>query len=208
MRTINRTQHEPDEKVTTRPRSCNCFMIVSETFFADLVIGRTCRGSDTTRTQVKRSGSHPCRDRWGVLPQARRTGASPDPQTRLDLPLSVVTVQSPRIAHPERTSMAKYRKKATRKVQKVMHEWKRGTLRSGGSGQRVTSRAQAIAIGLSEARRDGAKVLPRTRRKRPAPRVVRAPGERQPGPTGPTGCRSSLTEPRALRLWCSAASCP
>jgi hypothetical protein len=54
--------------------------------------------------------------------------------------------------------MAKYGKKASEKVEKVMHERKRGTLRSGGSGKKVTSRKQAIAIGLSEARREGAKV--------------------------------------------------
>jgi hypothetical protein len=54
--------------------------------------------------------------------------------------------------------MAKYGKKAQKKVKKAMHERKRGTLRSGGSGKKVTSRKQAIAIGLSEARRDGGKV--------------------------------------------------
>jgi hypothetical protein len=53
--------------------------------------------------------------------------------------------------------MAKYSKKASKKVEKVMHEKKRGTLRSG-SGKKVTSRKQAIAIGLSEARKAGAKV--------------------------------------------------
>ena len=54
--------------------------------------------------------------------------------------------------------MAKYGKKASRKVKRAMHERKRGTLRSGRSGKKVTSRKQAIAIGLSEARRAGAKV--------------------------------------------------
>jgi Family of unknown function (DUF6496) len=54
--------------------------------------------------------------------------------------------------------MAKYGKKAQQKVEKVMHERKRGTLRSGGSGKKVTNRKQAIAIGLSEARRAGGKV--------------------------------------------------
>lgn len=54
--------------------------------------------------------------------------------------------------------MARYGKKAAAKVKKVMHERKHGTLRSGGSGKKVTSRKQAIAIGLSEARRAGAKV--------------------------------------------------
>ena len=54
--------------------------------------------------------------------------------------------------------MAKYGKKASEKVERAMHERKHGTLRSGGSGKRVTSRKQAIAIGLSEARREGGKV--------------------------------------------------
>jgi hypothetical protein len=52
----------------------------------------------------------------------------------------------------------KYSKKASKKVEKVMRERKSGTLRSGGSGKKVKSRKQAIAIGLSEARRAGAKV--------------------------------------------------
>jgi topoisomerase IA-like protein len=54
--------------------------------------------------------------------------------------------------------MARYGKKSQDKVKKVMHEKKKGTLRSGKSGKKVTSRKQAIAIGLSEARRSGAKV--------------------------------------------------
>ncbi len=54
--------------------------------------------------------------------------------------------------------MAKYSKGAQRKVEEAMHEKKRGTLRSGRSGKKVTSRKQAIAIGLSEARKRGAKV--------------------------------------------------
>jgi hypothetical protein len=59
--------------------------------------------------------------------------------------------------------MAKYGKKAQQKVERAMRERKRGTLRSGRSGKRVTSRKQAIAIGLSEARRAGGKV-PRKRK--------------------------------------------
>jgi len=58
--------------------------------------------------------------------------------------------------------MAKYGKKAQSKVKRAMHERKHGTLRSGRSGKRVTSRKQAIAIGLSEARKAGGKV-PRKR---------------------------------------------
>lgn len=54
--------------------------------------------------------------------------------------------------------MAKYGKKAAATVKKVMHKRKLGTLKSGSTGKKVTSRKQAIAIGLSEARRAGAKV--------------------------------------------------
>lgn len=53
--------------------------------------------------------------------------------------------------------MAKYSEKAQQKVERAMHELKEGTLRSG-SGQKVTDPKQAIAIGLSEARKAGAKV--------------------------------------------------
>lgn len=54
-------------------------------------------------------------------------------------------------------NMPKYGKKAQEKVGKAMHEMKEGKLKSG-SGKKVTSRKQAIAIGLSEAREKGAKV--------------------------------------------------
>ena len=60
----------------------------------------------------------------------------------------------------------KYGDKASQKVEKAMHERKRGTLRSGRSGKKVTSRKQAIAIGLSEARRAGGKVPSRGRSSR------------------------------------------
>ncbi len=53
---------------------------------------------------------------------------------------------------------SKYGKKAGEKVEKAMHERKHGTLKSGSSGKKVKSRKQAIAIGLSEARRAGGKV--------------------------------------------------
>ena len=61
---------------------------------------------------------------------------------------------------------SRYGKKAGSKVKKAMHERKAGTLRSGRSGKKVTSRKQAIAIGLSEARRAGGKVPSRSRGKR------------------------------------------
>lgn len=54
--------------------------------------------------------------------------------------------------------MAKYGAKAKEKVAAALHEEKEGTLKSGKSGKKVTDRKQAIAIGLSEARRSGGKV--------------------------------------------------
>jgi hypothetical protein len=54
--------------------------------------------------------------------------------------------------------MAKYSKKAEKKIEKVMREKKQGKLKSGRSGKKVTSRKQAIAIGISEARQAGYKV--------------------------------------------------
>jgi hypothetical protein len=62
----------------------------------------------------------------------------------------------------------KYSKASEEKVAKVMHERKAGTLRSGTSGRKVTSRKQAIAIGLSEARRAGKKVPKKSGRAKPA----------------------------------------
>ena len=61
--------------------------------------------------------------------------------------------------------MARYGEKAQSKVKKAMHERKAGTLKSGRSGKKVKSRKQAIAIGLSEARRAGGKVPPNPNRK-------------------------------------------
>jgi len=54
--------------------------------------------------------------------------------------------------------MAKYGSKASEKVERAMHERKKGTLKSGRSGKKVKSRKQAIAIGLSQARKEGGKV--------------------------------------------------
>jgi hypothetical protein len=56
--------------------------------------------------------------------------------------------------------LTRYGEKASEKVGKALHEMKRGELKSGGSGKTVTSRKQAIAIGLSEAREVGGKVPP------------------------------------------------
>jgi hypothetical protein len=54
--------------------------------------------------------------------------------------------------------MNKYGPKAQKKVEEAMHEYKRGELKSGRSGKKVTSKEQAVAIGLSEARKEGGKV--------------------------------------------------
>jgi hypothetical protein len=64
----------------------------------------------------------------------------------------------------------KYSKKASAKVERAMKKRKAGTLKSGRAGRKVTSRKQAIAIGLSEARRGGAKVPKKSAKKKTAKR--------------------------------------
>ena len=64
----------------------------------------------------------------------------------------------------------KYSKKASRDVERVMKKRKAGTLKSGRSGKKVTSRKQAIAIGLSEARAKGKKVPKKASKKRKSPK--------------------------------------
>jgi hypothetical protein len=64
--------------------------------------------------------------------------------------------------------MATKQKTASRKVKRAMHEMKEGTLRSGRSGKKVTNPKQAIAIGLSEARKAGARIPKKKARKRAA----------------------------------------
>jgi len=77
--------------------------------------------------------------------------------------------------------MAKYSKAAGKKVEKVMKEKKAGTLKSGRSGKKVKSRKQAIAIGLSEARKKGAKVPKKAgAKKKAAPKKKAA--KKKPGP--------------------------
>jgi hypothetical protein len=83
--------------------------------------------------------------------------------------------------------MAKYSKKAQSKVKRAMHEKKRGKLKSGRSGKKVTSRKQAIAIGLSEARKKGAKVP----KKKSSPRKKSAGRKKsKPGPKKGSGKKS------------------
>jgi hypothetical protein len=75
--------------------------------------------------------------------------------------------------------MAKYSKKAGDKVERAMHERKAGTLKSGSSGKKVTSKKQAIAIGLSEARKEGAKVPKKSGAKKSATKKTAG---KKPGP--------------------------
>jgi hypothetical protein len=65
------------------------------------------------------------------------------------------------MAMPTKSSGKKYGSKASQKVGRAMREMKQGKLKSGKSGKKVKSRKQAIAIGLSEARREGGKVPPK-----------------------------------------------
>jgi hypothetical protein len=62
---------------------------------------------------------------------------------------------------PTKSGRKKYGSKASQKVERAMREMKQGKLKSGKSGNKVKSRKQAIAIGLSEARREGGKVPPK-----------------------------------------------
>jgi hypothetical protein len=92
--------------------------------------------------------------------------------------------------------MAKYGKQAQSKVEKAMHERKAGSLRSGKSGNKVKSRKQAIAIGLSEARREGAKVpakksSTRSSRKSAATTTQRATKATKKGAAGKSAKRAS-----------------
>jgi hypothetical protein len=84
---------------------------------------------------------------------------------------------------------AKYGKKAEEKVERAMHEMKQGTLRSGRSGKKVTSRKQAIAIGLSEAREAGGKV--------PSPARAASASRKRGGSSKRTKARRKLTSARS-----------
>jgi len=75
--------------------------------------------------------------------------------------------------------MATYGKKASDKVEKAMHERKHGTLKSGGSGKKVTSKKQAIAIGLSEARQEGGKVPAKKGAKKSAAKSAKKTGAKK-----------------------------
>jgi hypothetical protein len=84
--------------------------------------------------------------------------------------------------------MAKYSKGAQKKVERAMHERKRGQLKSGRSGKTVKSRKQAIAIGLSEARRAGAKV-PKKGAKKTAKKTARKTAKKTGRPATKRGAK-------------------
>ncbi len=77
---------------------------------------------------------------------------------RAEMSLAANTKRQQQSREDQNTDMAKYGKKASEKVEKAKHERKEGTLKSGRSGKKVTSKKQATAIGLSQARKAGAKV--------------------------------------------------
>ncbi len=99
--------------------------------------------------------------------------------------------------------MARYGRKAQEKVRKAMHERKRGTLRSGSSGRKVKSRKQAIAIGLSEARRAGGKVPSKSTGSR-----TRARGSRKSAARGRTMGGRSRARATSSRRKTSSARTP
>lgn len=76
--------------------------------------------------------------------------------------------------------MAKYSKKSGDKVERAMHEMHEGKLKSGRNGKKVTSRKQAIAIGLSEARDEGAKVPKKATGKKAAAKKGAVPKKKSP----------------------------
>ena len=92
--------------------------------------------------------------------------------------------------------MAKYSKKAGDKVEKAMHEKKRGQLKSGRSGKTVKSRKQAIAIGLSEARKEGAKVPKKkgAAKKKSAPKKKAASKKKSPAKKRSSGRKKSAAK--------------
>ena len=91
--------------------------------------------------------------------------------------------------------MATYGKKASDKVEKTMHERKQGTLKSGGSGKKVTSKKQAMAIGLSEARKEGGKV-PAKKGAAKKSSAKKAPAKKAPAKKSSTGTTSAKTSSR------------
>jgi hypothetical protein len=106
--------------------------------------------------------------------------------------------------------MAKYSKKAQDKVEKVMHEMKEGTLKSGGSGKKVKNRKQAIAIGLSEAREAGARVPKKTGAKKTAKKATKKSPAKRSGAkkASPRKTAKKVTKKRATKRAASKKATP
>jgi hypothetical protein len=109
-----------------------------------------------------------------AAPTAIRRSVTPTAKEKKDMPARKSSSRT-RASKSRRSSSRKYSKGASDKVGKTMHEMKRGKLKSGRSGKKVTSRKQAIAIGLSQARREGAKV-PKKGRTKSSPSRSRSRG--------------------------------
>ena len=93
--------------------------------------------------------------------------------------------------------MARYGKKAGEKVEKAMHERKEGTLKSGRSGKKVTSKKQAIAIGLSEARKEGGKVPAKKGSKKGSKKRSSKKGSSKKGSTKKRSTKKRSTKKRS-----------
>jgi Family of unknown function (DUF6496) len=118
--------------------------------FANLKKAARHYGVDLSETSSRQLGVHPQRHR---KESARKAAA-----TRKKRAKKSTGKKSTRKKSTRKKSTRKYGPRAQRKVERAMHEMKQGKLRSGRSRKKVTSRKQAIAIGLSEARKAGAKV--------------------------------------------------
>jgi hypothetical protein len=103
--------------------------------------------------------------------------------------------------------MPKYSKKAGDKVERAMHEKKAGTLKSGRSGKKVTSRKQAIAIGLSEAREEGAKAPKKAAKKTTGKASTRKTSTRKTS-TRKTSSRKTSTRKTSSRKTAAKKSAP
>lgn len=104
------------------------------------------------------------------------------------------------MAAKKSSSGRKYGKAASKSVKRAMHKEKAGTLKSGGSGRKVTSRKQAIAIGLSEAREAGAKVpSKRTSRKSTAKKSGAKKSTRKRTTAKKGGARKKSTAKKSSR---------
>ncbi|MBI2775519.1 hypothetical protein HYX58_05920 [Candidatus Dependentiae bacterium] len=94
--------------------------------------------------------------------------------------------------------MAKYGKKSQAKVKHAMEEMKEGTLKSGKSGKTVTNRKQAIAIGLSEARAEGAKVPSAKKKASPTKRKA-APKKKAASAKRKTAARKTVSRKKTVK---------